>query len=128
MISLREVTNMASKRMRFADMMKGMAIVFFIIYHIMAPCGFRLIIDHFCDSALIIFIFYSGFFYKPGAKSYGENLKSRAKGLMIPFFKYSLFFWLVGSVVNVIKGEENITEAFLCLRNFFAGCIWNRIM
>ena len=117
---------MASQRLNFADMMKGVTILVMVIYHILAPCGFKTFINHILASALVVFFFYSGYFYKPGAKPFLENLKSRAKALLIPFFKYSLFFWLVGSIVMVIQKVEPINEAFLCLRNFFAGCIWNR--
>ena len=99
---------MASQRLNFADMMKGVTILVIVIYHILAPCGFKTFIDHILASALVVFFFYSGYFYKPGAKPFLENLKSRAKALLIPFFKYSLFFWLVGSIVLVIQKVEPI--------------------
>ncbi len=117
---------MASKRLNFVDMMKGIATLIIVMYHILAPCGFKTFVDHILPSALVAFFFYSGYFYKPGAKSFSENLKTRAKALLIPFFKFSLFFWLIGSIVMVATQVEPIKEAFLCLRNFYGGCIWNR--
>lgn len=117
---------MATKRLNYADMMKGAAILIVVLYHLIAPCLFKTVIDHILPTALIIFFFYAGFFYKPGARTFGQNLKSRAKALLIPFFKYSILFWLVGSIVLVIQQVETLLEAFYCLRNFYGGSIWNR--
>lgn len=117
---------MSDKRLKYADMMKGIAILFIVIYHLIAPCTLKTIITHIMPASLIIFFFYAGFFYKPNTKTFGERLKARAKALLVPFFKFSLIFWLVGSVVLVIKKEETIQEALYCLRNFFIGSIWNR--
>ena len=58
----------------------------------------------------------------------GENLKVRAKALLVPFFKYSIFFWIVGSAYLLITKSETLMEALYCLRNFYAGCIWNRVI
>ena len=117
---------MSDKRLNYADMMKGIAILFVVIYHLIAPCTLKTIIAHIMPASLITFFFYAGFFYKPHTKTFGERLKARAKALLVPFFKFSLIFWLIGSFVLVIKKEETIQEALYCLRNFFIGSIWNR--
>lgn len=117
---------MENKRLNYVDMTKGLAIVVVVFYHLIAPCGIKTIIDHLADTVLLTFFFYSGYFHKPGKKTLSQSIILRAKNLMIPFLKYSLFFWSAGSVVLVIRKEETIKEAFLCLRNFFIGCIWNR--
>ncbi|MCR4657780.1 MAG: hypothetical protein K5770_16375 [Lachnospiraceae bacterium] len=72
------------------------------------------------------FFIYSSYLYSPGKTGIGKSISGRTKGLLKPFFLYSLSFWAVGSIVLVIKGEESIMEALCCLRNFFAGSIWNR--
>ena len=116
------------KRLQFIDAVKGIAILWIVLYHLLAPCAFKNVIIQLCDMFLLLFFFYSGYFYKPGKRSFGENMKNRAKSLMIPFFRYSLCFWAVGTVYLVVTKSETLKEAFLCLRNFFAGCIWNRVI
>jgi fucose 4-O-acetylase-like acetyltransferase len=114
------------KRLNYVDMIKGLCILVVVFYHLTAPCGLKTVLDHLSVSALIAFFFISGFFHRPGKRTLGENLWSRFKALMIPFFQYSLFFWAVGTIVLVSTGKETLIEGLLCLRNFFAGCIWNR--
>ena len=117
------------KRLQYVDMIKGIAILWIVCYHLIAPNGPKnLIINHLMDAMLVSFFFFSGYFYRPGKRSIGESIWNRTKSLMAPFFKYSLLFWAVGSVYLVATQEETIKEAFLCLRNFFAGCIWNRVI
>lgn len=116
------------KRMQFIDAVKGIAIIWIVLYHLLAPCAFKNVVIHLTELFLVSFFFYSGYFYKPGKRTFGENMKNRAKSLMIPFFRYSLCFWGVGTVYLVATKTETIKEAFLCLRNFFAGCIWNRVI
>lgn len=114
------------KRLQFIDAIKGIAVLVVVMYHLIAPCAFKGIINHLTELFLIVFFFYSGYFYRPGKRSFAENLKNRAKSLMVPFLQYSLTFWLVGTIYLVATKAETLKEAFLCLRNFFAGCIWNR--
>ena len=47
---------------------------------------------------------------------------------MVPFFTYSLSFWFVGSVILIARAQETIMDALCCLRNFYAGSIWNRVI
>ncbi len=117
---------MEGKRTGFVDMARGAAILCVVLYHLIAPCGAKTVLTHLADTVVIVFFFYSGYFHKPGKRSLSQELILRVKKLMVPFLKYSLLFWLAGSVVLVVSKEETIQEAFLCLRNYFAGCIWNR--
>ena len=75
-----------------------------------------------------IFFFFSGFFYRPGKRTLWENIKNRLKATMAPFLRFSMAFWIVGSVYLIIAGQETVMEALWCLRNFFGGCIWNRVV
>ncbi len=117
-----------AKRLNFADMMKGTAIIWVVCYHLLAPNPIKSNIDHLLMPLLVAFFFFSGYFYKPGKRSFAENVKARAKALLIPFVKYSVIFWLIGSVYLIIMKQETVIEALGCLRNFFAGCIWNRVI
>ena len=114
------------KRLQFIDMVKGIAVIMVLLFHLLAPSPAKSFMNHTIEIALTAFFFFSGYFHKPEKKSLGENLKNRAKALLVPFFKYSLFFWTVGTIYLVASGSAPVAETFYCLRNFYGGCIWNR--
>ena len=117
------------KRLNYVDMMKGIATIEVVCFHLLAPSSFKnMVIDHLLFPLLVSFFFFAGYFHKPGKRSFGENVSTRAKALLIPFVKYAVIFWLIGSVYLIIGKQETVMEALGCLRNFFAGCIWNRVI
>ncbi len=117
------------KRLNYVDMMKGIATIIVVCYHLLAPSAFKnRFIDHMLFPLLASFFLFAGYFHKPGKRSFGENVKIRAKALLIPFVKYGVLFWFIGSVYLVLSKQETVFEALCCLRNFFAGCIWNRVI
>lgn len=116
------------KRLSSVDMLKGLAILGIVFYHLLAPCFAKTVLNHVTEALLILFFFCSGYFYKPGKRTLGENIKTRAKATLIPFFQYALLFWFVGTVWYLIIGKETFMEGIWCLRNFFGGCIWNRVI
>ena len=120
------MTQPSKKRLNYVDMVKGIAILIIILYHLAAPGSYRSFLDHTMESMLLLFFFFSGFFYRPGKKTFAENVKSRAKALLIPFFAYSLVFWAVGTVYLLASDQAPLSETLACLRNFYGGCIWNR--
>lgn len=109
-------------------MVKGLAILSIAMYHIVAPGILKSIFSGISCVLFFAFFFYSGYFYKPGKASIKDGIAARAKSLLVPFFTYSISFWLVGSVVLIIKAQETIMDALCCLRNFYAGSIWNRVI
>ena len=115
-------------RVQYVDVIKGIAVIWIVLYHLIAPCGFKTIVTHLSGLFLVSFFYYSGFFYRTGKRSIGQNIGNRSKSVLIPFFRYSLSFWVVGSIYLVATKAETVMEAFLCLRNFYAGCIWNRVI
>ena len=117
-----------TKRSAYVDMVRGLAIIGVVIYHLLAPCAVKTVFVHITEMLLFAFFFYAGFFYTPGKRSIGESLKTRFKSLMVPFFAYSLVFWLLGTVYMLIAKIETGKEALCCLRNFYGGCIWNRVI
>ena len=118
----------AKKRLATVDVMKGLAILFVVFYHLLAPCGVKTVVDHLTEIMLILFFFTSGYFYKPGKRTIGENIRNRASATMVPFLFYGVLFWLIGSIWHVLAKTETVMEALWCLRNFFGGCIWNRVI
>ena len=116
------------RRLQYVDMMKGLAILAVVFFHLTAPCGFKSVLEHITECFVIGFFFLSGYFYKVGKRTIGENIRIRFKGTMVPFIKYSLIFWAAGSAYLLTAGLETILDALCCLRNFYAGCIWNRVI
>ena len=118
----------SKNRVQFIDMTKGIAILCVVFYHITAPSFFKTITVGLTLPALFAFFALSGYFYTPGKRSLIENISNRTKSLMIPFFKYSLCFWLIGSIYHLIQKSATVLETLCCLRNFYIGCIWNRVI
>ncbi len=114
------------KRVRFIDMVRGITILCVAIYHIIAPGMFKTFFAGTIGSLFFSFFFFSGYFYSPGKRPMKESILSRGKALLIPFFLYSLAFWLIGSIILIIRKTATIIDALCCLRNFYAGSIWNR--
>lgn len=118
-----------AKRLAYVDMVKGIATIEVICYHLLAPNSFKTgWINTLLTPLLLSFFIFSGYFYKPGKRTFAENVKSRTKSLLIPFVKYGVLFWLIGSVYLLCTKQATIIEALGCLRNFFGGCIWNRVI
>lgn len=118
--------NTEKKRVQFIDMVKGITILCVALYHIIAPGMFRTFFAGIIGSLFFCFFFFSGYFYKSGQKTLAENILSRAKSLLVPFFSYSYTFWFIGSIILIVQGAETIVDALCCLRNFYVGSIWNR--
>ena len=113
------------KRLSYVDMVRGIALLAVVLYHLATVDAVKTVCNHLIDSVLILFFFYSGYFFRPGKRTFVEKVKHRAKSLLLPLIQYGLCFWAVGTVYLLGTGVP-IREALLCLRNFFAGCIWNR--
>lgn len=116
------------KRIQFVDMVKGIAVLTVIFYHITAPGTLADFFKGLMPTMLFAFFFFSGYFYSPGKKSIGASIAGKAKGLLVPFFKYSIVFWLIGSIYLIATGGAPLFETLCCLRNFYGGCIWNRVI
>ena len=121
--------NTKPQRLKFVDMVKGLSIIMVVCYHLLAPSAFKTdVLNHFMFPFLAAFFIFSGYFYKPGKRTYAENVKARAKALLLPFVIYGVIFWFIASVYMLIVNQITVVEALACLRNFFAGCIWNRVI
>lgn len=117
------------KRTNYVDMIKGLAILNVVCYHLLAANAFKnSIVIKTLFPLLASFFILAGYFYKPGKRTFAENVKSRAESLLIPFVKYGVIFWLIGTVYLLVTKQAEIIETLGCLRNFFAGAIWNRVI
>ena len=113
-------------RLYFVDMVKGLGILSVIGYHLIAPSALRTVLTGTTGILLLGFFLFSGYLYTPGKRSFGENMIARVKSLLVPFFIYSICFWVIGTIYLLITDSAPFAETLACLRNFYAGCIWNR--
>ena len=118
----------AKKRLGYIDAIKGLAILVVVLHHLMPQLAASPVFEHLGGTFLLMFFCLAGYFYSPGKRTYAANLKSKLKSLMIPFFKYSFIFWLAGTVYHMIVNKLSLLESLCCLRNFYAGSIWNRVI
>ena len=116
------------KRLHYVDMLTGTATIFVVLYHLIAPSAVKTVLNHLVNGFLPVFFLLSGFLYTPGKRKLKETLKKRTGALLRPFVQYSLLFWLIGSVYLIATQSETVFEALCCLRNFYGGCIWNRVL
>ena len=114
-------------RLQYVDAIKGFAVLWIVFYHLIAACAFKTyVLNPFMELFLVIFFFFSGYFFNPNKGRIGQSIWKRAKTLLIPFFAYSLFFWAAGTIYLLATNQAPFIETLGCLRNFYVGCIWNR--
>ena len=114
-------------RLQYVDAIKGIAILWIVFYHLIAACAFKTyVLNPLMELFLVLFFFFSGYFYNPDKGSIWQNIWKRSKSVLVPFFVYSLIFWAVGTIYLIATGQAPFVETLGCLRNFYAGCIWNR--
>ncbi len=81
------------KRYKYLDVARGIAMMLIITGH---SCGLSKYLSYFF---IQVFFLLSGCLYRPG-RSYGENIRKKAKRLLLPYFGYSAillaFYVLMG--------------------------------
>ena len=115
------------KRLQYVDAIKGIAVIWIVFYHLLTLTPFKAdIINPLMELFLILFFFFSGYFYRNQGPNTWERIWKRTKSCLIPFFVYSLIFWAIGTIYLVITNQAPFIETLGCLRNFYGGLIWNR--
>ncbi len=114
------------KRIGYVDAAKGILMIIIMLLHIIAPCPLKDFLIALGGLVVCVFFIISGYFFRSGTKSFGENVKRRAKTLLIPFLAFSLVLFAVGAAIHLAKGAQTPQDVFCCLRNYFCGSIWNR--
>ena len=116
-----------TKRLQYVDALRGLGILWIIFYHLTAQGGFKTyVLNPLMELFLVVFFFFSGYFYKPNKTSIGKNIGKRALSLLVPFVIYALIFWGIGTLYLTLTNQAPFLETLGCLRNFFVGAIWNR--
>lgn len=78
---------------KYMDVARGAALLVIIVSHANG-INFFLI-----ASAVPAFFVFSGYFFRAG-RSYGENVKKKAKRLLLPYFGYSALLWLFYAAIR----------------------------
>lgn len=108
------------------DIAKGLGVLTVVFYHIIVPGQAKTVLGVISNILMAMFFLASGYFYKPGKLSAGENIRKRFHAVMVPFLRYSLVLGLLGSVYYLLTHQVSVTDVLCLFRNFYAGSIWNR--
>lgn len=117
---MNEIKTPHKKRMTEQDIAKGLAILLVVFVHsvelkttamnwLVATTGY----------AMPFFFFMSGYNYKPGRGTWGQNVTKRAKQLLLPLLYYSVGIYVVMTVYFLFRQETTVSFA---LRSF--GSFW----
>lgn len=90
------------ERLRYLDVAKGIGLLLVIISH---SCGLS---PYLINYYIPLFFVVSGYIYKEG-RGYGENIRRKAKRLLVPYFGYSavllVFYALMGRTMEETKAS-----------------------
>ncbi len=118
----------ADKRLQYIDAIKGISMIMIVLCHLLAPCIGRVILMHLECIFLACLFFFAGFSYRTGGMHASEKIRIKSAALFRPFLRYALILWLIASVYLAAAGKGSAKAAFMCLRNFFAGGLWNPVL
>lgn len=108
------------------DVAKGLAALTVVFFHIIVPGQAKVVLGVFSNILMAVFFLASGYFYKTGSRSIGENIYKRFKAVLMPFLRYSLVLGLIGSAYYLLTHQVSVTDVLCLFRNFYAGSIWNK--
>lgn len=117
-----------NKRLQYIDAIKGISMIMIVLCHLLAPCIGRVILMHLECIFLACLFFFAGFSYRTGGMPASEKIRIKSAALFRPFLIYSLALWLIASVFLVAAGNGSVKAAFMCLRNYLAGGLWNPVL
>ena len=94
------------KRLQYVDALKGIGILWIIFYHLTAAGSFKTyVLNPLMELFLVLFFFFSGYFYRPNKAPIGKNIGKRAISLLVPFVVYALLFWGIGTIYLVATNQ-----------------------
>lgn len=99
---------MSKERIRYLDIAKGISLLLVMVSH---SCGMPFGMGKYFTAFYIqIFFILSGLTYKSG-RTVGENIFKRFKGIIIPYFIYSLLIIIINFVLGNVKSIEGLVNA-----------------
>ena len=109
------------KRLVSLDMAKGIGILAVLVVHCLALASARAAVIYLLGSLMLIFFFITGYNYRPGRRTVLQNIKQRAKQILIPFYLYSIVIFVIGSVLYISFGEMTLQDALNDAIGYFCG-------
>lgn len=103
--AVRGITDMV-KRIEWVDVGKFFCIMFVMLSHL--ESNTELLNRFYAPFFLNGFFFLAGYVYKP-SNSFGDLLKKKVKGLLLPWFIFSHFNILLSGIIS-LKGDRNTLE------------------
>lgn len=99
------------KRVLSLDIAKGLGILIVMVWHLiyLTMPGMS-VFKIFFGSLMFVYFFISGYTYKIGKRSIGQNILHRAKQLLIPFVIYKLICYIIGGMAFLIMGKATLPE------------------
>ena len=88
----------AKAKYQYMDVARGLALLLVMISHAHGLSSF--LIFYYIQ----IFFIISGYIYKPG-RSYRDNIRRKAKRLLVPYFGYSALLWCAYALIRRDMGE-----------------------
>ncbi len=102
------------------DIAKGLAILFVIFLHsVQLKSSAMEIVLTFGGYAMPFFFLMSGYYYKPGRRTWGQNVSKRLRQLLLPLVIYSVSIYIMMYVFFAIRNEANITDALASFASFW---------
>ena len=102
------------KRIVELDMVKGIGIIYVFLRHLCELTGvssyggdFYAIFDSCTECMMFLFVFLSGYVYKPKA-SIREDIGNKVRQLLIPYVKYIALFSCIYFVIYVLNGDMSL--------------------
>jgi fucose 4-O-acetylase-like acetyltransferase len=115
------------ERIYSMDIAKGIGIILVMIVHICYAGTEKTGVTGFADFMvnafgylMPFFFMLSGYFYKPGRRTYGQNAAIRFKQIMLPYFKYFILSAAVLTLYLVLRGQYTVGQ---CLNDSWRSFI-----
>ncbi len=106
----------AKQRMAQQDIAKGIAILVVLVVHTMSlPTVFYNRFMACLGYVLPFFFFMSGYNYRPHRASYAENIRKRARQLIVPFLVYTIGVGVVMGAYLILRGEATLRQVSLSI-------------
>ena len=102
-------------------MAKGIGILSVLHVHCSLVEPVNVLITYLIGTIMLIFFFITGYNYKPGKRRIPQNIKQRAKQILIPFYLYSAVLIALFIVFNIAVGEMTPESIINDAVSFYCG-------
>lgn len=116
---------MAGKRVVTIDMLKGLLIIYVVMYHLFSwNIILYLALVLLLASGMLMFFCISGYTYSVGKYSWGKSVLARIKQLIIPMVLYEIAIYIINCIILILMGNCTITECLSGIGNSLTNQVW----